>query len=243
MGDALYVASSGAMARLRQLEAVANNLANADTVGFRRDRALFAALLGPELRRAGEAAADPARVFAAVDGMGFDRASGSIERTGAPLDAAIEGPGFFEVQTPAGPRYTRAGSFAVNADGEISTPDGLAVMGEGGPIAAGSRPVKIRASGEVVNDRGDVVGRLKVVTFPEDAPLQREGASRFAANGAEPQPLPEPRLVEQSLERSNVQPVSEMASLVLLQRSFDAAMRAVANDDESTRRLIQEIMR
>src|SRR5690606_6690299 len=127
MADALWVSLSGARARMRELDVVANNLANADSVGFKAERTAFAAALA----RARSGGGDAARVYATLAPGGADLAPGPVVGTGAPLDVALAGDGFFEVETPAGPRYTRAGAFTVDADGTLVTPAGWPVLGEG----------------------------------------------------------------------------------------------------------------
>ena len=245
MGDSIYVSASGAVSRLRQLEVVANNLANADTTGFKADRAIFhsaleSALLGPE----GEIAGAPGSVFVHPSESVTNHSAGGIQRTGSPLDVAIQGPGFFAVDTPAGVRYTRAGSFAVDGDGNLATPDGHPVLGEGGPISLGDEAGRITSSGEVTNDRGEVLGRLRVVEFsPEDLGiLEKEGSTLFRAPAeAVGLPTDAPELIEGSLEGSNVSPIHEMAVLMLLQRSYEATMQVLQSDDQATESLIREV--
>lgn len=244
MSTDLYLALSGAMTRLRELDVVANNLANAETTGFKRETPIFAVALEASLRdvtreRVGGV---PGRVFAETRATRLDLAPGPIARTSGPLDVAIDGPGFFEVETPAGPRYTRAGSFVVDPQGRLTTPDGFPVLGTGGPIAVGDRPVEIRASGAVVDDREDEVGRLRVVRFDAPENLVKEGSGLFrAGEDLAPLPVENPELIERSLERSNVRPVEELASLVALQRSFDAAMRVLETGDRVTGQLLREV--
>ncbi|MDJ0866938.1 MAG: flagellar hook-basal body protein [Myxococcota bacterium] len=243
MSSDLYVSLAGALARLRELDVVANNLANVDTPGFKRDRISFEAALETtieDLEPSVEGA--PGRVFTAFGPAGVDFRAGAVARTGAPLDAAIDGPGFFEVDTPSGPRFTRAGSFSVNGAGQLATADGHAVRGDAGPIAVGDRSVTIASSGEVLDEQQRALGRLQIVDFDEPALLEKEGANLFRAPAAlVPEAVPGARLIPNSVERSNVQAVEELAHLVTLQRAFDIAVRAMQSDDEATQRLIQEI--
>ena len=244
MGSDLYLAASGAAARLRDLDVVANNLANADTTGFKRDSAVFEASLAAALRDPqGHPLPGPdATAFVDASLVATDFSRGPVSTTGAPLDVAIQGPGFFEVDTPDGPRYTRAGSFAVNAARQLSTPDGNPVLGEGGPIGLGSRSVEIRATGEVVDDQGSVVGRLQVVDFDPVDGLEKVGNSLYRApDGVFPAPRPDAVLLPRSLERSNVVPVKELTTLLLLQRAYDMNMQVIATDDQMTQQLLQEV--
>lgn len=244
MPSNLYVSAAGAMARLTQLDLVANNIANAGTTGYKRDGAYFESVLQASLSdQEGEPIPGaPGLEFVRSNGIASDFESGSIERTGAPLDVAILGSGFLEVQTEQGLRYTRAGSLMVNAAGTLTTRDGKAVMGEGGPIQVSGTGVHIAPSGEVQNEAGNVLGRLKVVEFENRLALKKEGHQRFEAQeGAGPVTAAAPRLAGQSLEGSNVNPVNELSALVVLQRAFDANLKTMQADDEATNRLIREI--
>ncbi len=235
-----YVGVSGAMARLQELDAIANNLANVDTTGFKRDRVAFTAALHSVLSET--ESPDPGRIFTLGEPAGVDLTAGTVSRTDAPLHAAISGPGFFEIDTPLGPRYTRAGSFSVNGDGLLASQDGHPVLGTSGPISIDERPASILASGEVTDSSGAVLGRLRVTLFEQPELLEKEGANRFRApDGAASEAIPEPQLLERSLERSNVRPVEELANLVIVQRAFDLAVRTMQSDDEATERLIREI--
>jgi flagellar basal-body rod protein FlgF len=240
----LYVSASAALARLRQLDVVANNLANVDTAGFKRDFATFESVLESSVQDLSGRATPGAtgRVFVDTSGVGTDFARGAVQQTGGALDVAIDGAGFFEVQTPEGPRYTRAGSFEVDASGQLVTTAGHPVQGEGGPIAIGDRPVSFTASGELVDDTGDAVGRLKVVRFDDPSKLTKEGTNLFVATpGTAPLAIDDADFLPGTVEVSNVQPVRELAQMVILQRAFDSAMQVLAADDRATGRLLQEI--
>ena len=244
MSDGLYIAASGALARLHDLEIVSNNLANVDTVGFKRDRPTFEAVLQSSLLGNGAEpiAGATGRSFTSVDGVSTDFGSGPTVSTGGALDVAIRGPGFFEVETPAGTRYTRSGSFQTSGDGMLVTAAGGEVAGEGGPLDSGGRTVGLLASGDLVDDRGASLGRLRVVDFDHPERLLKDGSGLFRApDGVTPVDLEDFDLLPGSLEQSNVEPVRELAALVTLQRSFDAAMRTITSNDQITRQLIEEI--
>ena len=243
MGSDIYVAASGAMARLRDLEVVANNLANADTIGFKRNQALFRTALESALQerdgsRIGGAAG---RAYVGLRSPGPHLSQGPITETGAPLDVAIRGDGFFAVETPAGRRFTRAGSFRVAPDRTLVDREGNALLGGARSLRVGARPVEIRASGEVVDDAGVPRGRLAVFRFEDPGILVKEGLTLFRAEGVEPEPVRDAELVPRSLERSNVKAVDELARLIVLQRAFDASMQSLRRQDESVQRLLQEV--
>lgn len=244
MGSSMWVGLSGAIARLREIDVVSNNLANADTVGFKRERLAFATTLQSAVSDlgVGPAAGAPGRAFTAEAPGGIDPTGGALAQTGEPLDVAIDGKGWFEIQTPEGMRYTRAGAFVVAADGTLTTQAGDPVMGAGGPIATGDGHATVLPSGDVLDRSGAAVGRLRVVEFAPNG-LEPSGSNLFVPrpDAAPPTEVTDVRVAPGALERSNVQPVAELAALVLLQRAFEVSMRSIQSDDESTQRLIEEL--
>lgn len=244
MSDSLYISTSGAVSRLNQLDILAHNLANADTVGFKADQAVFQAVLASALLDAsGQPAAGAAGMsFVETHEIRTHHGQGPISRTERNLDAALQGPGFFVVESPAGVRYTRAGSFIVRPDGLLATPDGYPVLGEGGTISAAERPVHLNAAAEVVDDRGVAIDRLRLETFEVPGLLEKEGGNLFRAPAAAVGlPVEDPRILPGALERSNVSPVRDLAALMILQRAFEASMQVLRADDEATQQLIQEM--
>ncbi len=180
------------------------------------------------------AAANPpdsiARVFGIVSGGVTDFAPGVFRETGRPLDVALDGDGFLAVQTPRGERYTRAGALTVDAAGQLVTQRGELVVGDGGPITIrqGKGNLGIGADGSVSVD-GQSVGKLKVVRFNDArAALTKEGDSLFMATGKE-QPLDAngTRVVQGVLELSNVNAVTEMATMMHNSREFDSLQRSI----------------
>lgn len=245
MGSTVYIAASGAEARLRQLEMVANNLANAHTDGFKADRSTFKTFFeGVLADQEGERMPGAAGgVYVAPSEAGFDDSAGPVRRTGGALDVAIEGRGYFVVETEAGERFSRAGSFKVDPDGQLVTASGSPVLGTDGPIEISGAAARILASGDVV-DAGAVVGTLRVVDFEGDDALSKQGDGLFVAReGRTPEDVERLALLEGTVEASNVQPTAEMANLVILQRAFEASIQAMQRDDQATERLIQEISR
>ena len=245
MSTSLYVSSAGASARIRELEITANNLANSSTEGFRADIATFRAALTASLR-APERGAGPApiHVFAGTAGQATRHGAGGFVRTGAPLDAAIDGEGFFSVQTPEGVAYTRAGHFQVDRTGLLVTEQGHAVLGAGGPISIGAQPARIQPDGQIVDAGGAPLGQLSVVRFEDPGELTKGAENLFRAPAlARRVPADGAGVIPGGVEGSNVNPMSELAQLVSLQRAFDASMQALEADDSASRRLIQEVAR
>ena len=170
------------------------------------------------------------RVFGVLSGGVTDYSGGSFRETGRPLDVALDGQGFLAVQTPRGERYTRAGVFTLDAAGQLVTQQGDLVVGASGPITVprGKSEITIGADGSVSAD-GQAIGKLKVVRFdnPRTA-LTKEGDSLFTATGKEkPQNAFGTRVVQGVLEMSNVNVVTEMATMMHNSREFDSLQRSI----------------
>ena len=244
MGQDGYISASGASAQMRDLDVVSNNLANAGTPGFKRSQSIFRAVLEGALRdgAGNRAPGATGSAFVSTDGVGTDFARGSSERTGSPLHAVIDGAGFFEVETQAGPRYTRAGNFIVNREGLLAAPSGFPILGQGGPINVPDGDARIEADGSLTDSLGNVLGVLKVVDFANLQDLSRDGQGLFRLEeGAETRDVETARFIPGSVEGSNVEPSRELANMVILQRAFETNMRAMQVDDETTQRLIEGI--
>ncbi len=171
-----------------------------------------------------------ARVFGILSGGATDFSPGVLRETGRPLDVALDGEGFLVVQTPRGERYTRAGALTVDASGQLVTQRGELVVGERGPITIrqGKGDLGIGADGSVSVD-GQPVGKLKVVRFTDTrAALTKEGDSLFMTTGKEqPQAANSTRVVQGVLELSNVNAVTEMATMMQNSREFDSLQRSI----------------
>jgi flagellar basal-body rod protein FlgG len=244
MGSESYIAASGASAQLRDLDVVANNLANVGTPGFKRAESIFRSVLESTLRTEAGAPVPGGRgsAFVSTDAVGSDFRRGSAQHTGAALHAMIDGPGFFEIKTPNGMRYTRAGNFIVNREGDLSTPGGHPVQGEGGPIQVLDGASRIDQTGAVIDSTGNVVGRLKVTDFDDLQALVREGESVFSApEEAGLRVSDTNHFIPGSIEGSNVESSRELATMVMLQRAFETNVRAMQADDQTTQRLIEGI--
>ncbi len=242
MSAALFLSGVGARARMAQLEMVSNNLANADTPGYKADEPLFAAVLSMAVEGQQGRRDEGALQFVSTPETRVRHETGPIAHTGRTLDVALQGPGFFLVQTPEGLRYTRSGAFSVNADGMLAGPGGHPLLGTSGPIAVGAGGVRVERDGSVVSDSGARLGKLQVEEFLEPEKLKKQGESLFEAPlDSVGLPVDEPRLEVGSLEQANVQPVHELAKLLILQRAFDASMQALATEDRMSGRLIEEM--
>lgn len=242
MGNNGYIAASGASVQQRELDVIANNLANVGTPGFKRSESIFRSALESSLRNpeGRSQPGAPASSFVATAGVGTDFGNGPAMRTGSGLHAAIEGPGFFEVETPAGLRYTRGGNFVINREGQLAMPSGEPVMGDGGPITIPGGHAEIQPNGVLEDAEGNVLGRLPLHDFERLASLEREGLGFYrAGEGSGQRLVEEPRLIPGSVEGSNVEAARELATLVMIQRAFETNLRAMQVDDESTQQLIE----
>jgi flagellar basal-body rod protein FlgF len=219
VSSGIYVATAGAVAQSTALDATANNIANASTAGFRGDRVTF--------REALAAARSPDITLVGTGTARVDGQAGAITHTGNPLDLALEGDGYFAVETPAGVRYTRAGNFQLDASRRLVTADGLPVRGAGGApitIPEEAPAVHVTADGQVYAGDSEL-GALELVRFAAGQ-LRREGGSLFAATGA-PQAGDPPQVRAGMLEASNVNVVRGVVDLVKVSRTYESLMRVI----------------
>jgi len=162
-----------------------------------------------------------------------DMRPGPVKPTGRDTDIALMGPGFFVVQTPDGDRYTRAGSFSVNDQKQLITPEGYPVMGDNGPIVLGRESFAVGNDGTISVD-GKAQGRLRIVDFEDTSVLQHEGANRLLApDDLEPVPVPAGQIaVAQShVESSNVNAVQTLVAMITAQRAFEVQTKVLTTED------------
>lgn len=225
MENLALVGLSRQVALSRELDVVANNIANLNTPGYKADSSLFTEFLPPNARTTQTSGKVS---FVQDAGVWRDLSQGGFDRTGNPLDLAIDGEGFFVVQTPRGERYTRNGSLQISATGQLVTNDGDPVLGDAGPIKfqRTDRQVEISRDGLVTVREGSsntnsTRGRLRLVTFESARQLQKEGGSLLSAiDDAAPQNTKAAGLVQGSLEKSNVRGVIEMSRMIEITRSY-----------------------
>lgn len=233
MNNTSYVALSKQAGLAKELTSVANNIANADTAGYRREGFLFS-----EYVRALEPQ-DRSISQANVGGRFFDSTAGAIVETGSPFDVAIESEGYFLVETPRGERLTRAGSFMLDNEGQLITPDGYRVLGDGGsPIAvpAEASSITIAPDGTIAAD-GAPVGKLGLVTVAPTA-LAREGNNLLLATEETTQ-IESPRMRQGFVEQSNVNPVMEISRLIEVQRAYELGQQLMKDEDERISKTVE----
>jgi flagellar basal-body rod protein FlgF len=228
MDSGLYSSYSGVRALADMLEVLSNNLANVNTTGFKGDESFFR-IYNRTLAESSVAPLDKAiNDSSVVEGSMTDFRSGPMLTTGRDLDVALEGPGFFTVEAPAGVRYTRNGNFQVNAKGQLVTSEGLAVQGSKGTVVLPAGKVSISQDGEIqVN--GNRVDKLKVVDFPDKQVLEKMGDSLFAKIDANSKEQEVTGLIvrQGSLEQSNVNPIRQMTTMIMIMRQFESLQKAI----------------
>ncbi len=283
----IFTAASGMIAQQHRLDAIANNLANADTVGYKRDVSVHKAF--PELllrrldddgviqvpfRRQPIGSVDKAPVVGRL-GTGVEQnevftifEQGAVQETSNPFDVALEGQGFFVVETPGGPRLTRSGGFTLGPEGFLVTQQGYPVLGDD------NQPIEVKLNNFVIDDEGRVfsnerflddperlvqmlenrwedtiqVGRLRLVATDEARYLRKVGENLYNTTEESGEAFDllgdeRPVVLQGFLETANVNPVVEMTQMIEVNRAYEANQRVVQSHDQSTARLIAEVLR
>lgn len=224
MDSGLYAAYTGLLARTQALDTAANNLANAGTNGFRAQRDVFREVLAGGLGGQTSQVGDSVNGFGVLGGSRVDLGQGPTVATANPLDLALDGSGFFAIQTKQGVRYTRDGSFTRSPEGVMQTAAGESVMDQSGqPITLPSGAVEVSGDG-TVSVSGGVVAKVGVFKFPA-GDLTAEGANRFLATGT---PTPGDATVKQgALEGANQDAIHGTMQLILVQRQAEMLQKAL----------------
>lgn len=246
MENPSYLALSHQSALRRQMETVANNLANTNTTGFRGERLLFAQYLTPKAGNPG-IGGDGAQKLAFVEGIGTyrDTRPGQAIKTDAPLDMMINGNAYFVVETPVGPRYTRDGNFRLDSTGRIVNTEGFALLDRNNrPIAVNPNEpsIEITKQGDVINGANNI-GRVNLVSFVDDQALTRLGGGLYAST-QDPVPADARAEIHQGiLEGSNVVSVTELTQMLDITRRYESAQRIIDSEHDRARRAIDRLAR
>lgn len=249
MDQGVYVAVSGAKIQELRLEVAANNLANANTSGYKADRVTSRSFLF-ELERAGQSQRPPARtvprnmgdgVYSKTLDVGIDHQQGQHTFTGNPYSVALDGPGYVAVDTPGGVRYTRAGQFARDSEGALVTPEGHQVRGRG-LDRLGEDTFSIDSRGNVLVD-GNRTGSIEIVEFSDQRVLRKEGHNLFVdtSRGSACRDAEETVVKQGYTEASNIDVVREMVNLIEINRTYETYQKMITSIDESTGKLINEV--
>lgn len=237
MENSVYIAMSRQASLERQLDITANNLANVNTPSYKAERLVFREFLMETQRSA------PGLSY--VQDLGQYRVmdEGPIRQTGNPLDVAISGDGFFAVETELGERYTRHGRFQMDAEGTLVTGTGEPVLGEAGPIVIPPGESDLSISGDgVISGRNGELGQLRVVRFENPEELRR-GANGMFTSQEEPVDVADPRVIQGSLEDSNVEAVVELTNMMQISRTHARVKKFLDQEDRRMRDMIDKLTR
>jgi len=238
----IYHAAAGMLPRMNQQETVGNNLANVNTTGFKSDKRYFRTALDNMLLQGGPEGS-PLQLTEEQFPIITDFSQGSLSETRNPLDLAINGDGFFAIETGESVSYTRNGNFAINVDNELVNSRGFRVLGESGPLRITGKQVLIRENGEIIAD-GQVVGAVKIVDFEKPYDLRRNGYGYFVpVEGGEGQPAEKLNIKQGFLENSNVDAISEMIQMIELNRNYESCQKAIQAQDETLRLAVNDLAR
>jgi len=240
MDNTLLIGLSQQIAAYRSMDVIANNLANISTPAFKREVVKFEEFVQQVQPSEGPTGAQTVS-FVKDTGVVRDLGEGRMETTGAPFDLAINGKGYFAVQTAAGERYSRNGHLALNADGELVTDTGDPILGDGGPmtITVDDGDIHIAADGTVSGKQGQI-GKLRVVDFANERSLQKEGASLYATDQS-PTTASNAKIVQGMLESSNVEPVIEISHMIEVMRAYQATATLTQSQDDLKRQAIDKL--
>mgnify|MGYP001043455679 FL=1 len=240
MFSGVYHAAAGMRVREHLLDLTANNLANGAASGYRRDIPCFEITVPSRVQTAG---AQPASLpYELVARTAVDLSPGPIRQTDNPLDLALDGPGFFAVQTPNGILYTRAGCFTRNANGQLVTQDGYPVLTDRGPVAIAGTSVRVDENGNITVD-GTAVGKLLIAVFRPTAQFTKVGAGLLSASEQPDTNQNAPRVLQGFLEESNTNVINEMVNLIRAQRAYEAGHKVIQAFDDVLQRASSDIGR
>jgi len=235
MENSVYIGLSQQTAMRRQLDVIANNLANINTTAFKGEKMLFREyLVKPQ----------GGKPLSFVEDYGAlrDTSEGKLETTNNPYDVAIEGPGYLTVNTPAGQRYTRNGHLRIDSTGQLISADGYPVLDKRSqPITinpTGGQPT-IALDGTISNKTG-TVAQLNLVQFNDEQSLQQTGSGLYNTDQA-PVPTTKTTVQQGMIESSNVEPITEMTKMIELQRNYEATQNLIQADDDRQTKSIQSL--
>ncbi len=241
MESSIIVALSRQAGLRRQLDVIANNMANMNTTGFKGQNLMFVDLLVKN--RSADRPLESKVAYTRDIATWRDYSEGPLKDTGNPLDVAVRGDGYFVIDTPDGERYTRNGRFMLNDQGQLVNERGDAVMSEGGQpftINPEDQQIAIARDGTVSTAAGDL-GRLRVVRFDNQQGL-RETFSGLYTSTEDPQPVDAPDVVQGMLEGSNVEAVVELTRMIDVNRQHSGVSKFIDSEDERIRRMVRELL-
>ncbi|HUU30062.1 MAG TPA: flagellar basal-body rod protein FlgF [archaeon] len=256
----LYTSAAGMLPLSFRQDLVTNNLSNANTAGYKQDRAFIHDLVTADLylNEHGVASSGqpprsinvyPPAYTASVGNSSLvvveqtDFTQGEMDITGNDFNIAIDGDGFFTIQTPQGIRYTRNGYFSIGQDGDLVTAEGYTVLGAGGPINVQGGKLTVQGNGDIyVNN--EPRGTLRIDDFPKPYKMTKIGDNLFTAEGGGAGKTSENFKVRQGmLEKANAHPVDQLVKMIEIQRMFELGQRAIRMQDETLQQVITQVGR
>lgn len=227
------------LAAYQSMDAIANNLANISTAGFKSEAPQFQEYMEQVQAPEGQTGTQTVSLVQQT-GSVRDLSEGHIDMTGAPFDLALRGQGYFVIQTANGPRYTRNGHFELDASGRIVSDSGDPVQGAGGDItiSATDGDITIASDGTVSGANGQI-GQINIVDFPDDRALVKEGDSLYSTSQSSQSS--DATIVQGAIESSNVQPVVEMSNMIEVMRSYQASLNLSQSQSDLVRQAIDKL--
>jgi flagellar basal-body rod protein FlgF len=248
MENALLIGLSRQSILERQLDVVANNIANVNTTGYKNDSSLFEEFLTSGAHEDNFVGSDRRVSFVQDRGTFRDFSQGALEQTKNPLDLAIDGSAFLVVQTPAGERYTRDGGLQLNNQGQLVTVAGNPVLGAGGPIVfqPTDHDVNVTADGTITVVEGNgtadsIRGKLRLVSFTDAQKMLKEGLNFYTAGEGSPQPDTKSVVRQGFIEKSNVNAVAEMSRMIEVTRAYSQIATLLQQQSDLHKTAIQQL--
>lgn len=240
MFKGFYMAASGMLTQSRVLNTISNNMSNVSTPGYKEDTLATTTFGDVLINRTGNkdksvyTPLSSSSMIKTADKLVTNYSEGSQDFTERNLDFAVEGNGFFQIQTADGQtRYTRNGSFNIDRDGYLCLQHIGRVMGENGPIQLGTDKINVSADGNITNsETGQALGKIRLVNFADYSQLQKVGEGMFQTANAVTPGVANGKIKQGTLERSNVQSMDEMMAMLSSQRAFQSASQIVKAYDQ-----------
>jgi flagellar basal-body rod protein FlgF len=234
------ISLSREMALQRQMNVVANNLANINTTGFKAENLLFEEYKMPVASDRDFPSGNQQMSYTQDWATVHDLQPGPVMQTGNPLDVALQGPGFLSVQTPNGVRYTKDGSLEIDASGQLVDLNGYPVLGQGGPIQfdPSETDITIGEDGSISSSAGSK-GKLAIAEFADPSALTRDGQNLWS--GAAPVAPTQTRMIQGAIEKSNVSGVREMTQMIQVQRAYETLAQLMQSQSDLRNTAVQQL--
>lgn len=237
----IYNTASSMVPRMRKQEVIANNMANAETVGYKKD-SLFLRVFKKE-QEVSLKGMQPSWEVRMIDKLYTDYSGGSLEATGRELDLALQSGGFFTVLTPNGEAYTRNGAFSLGPDGSLVNSDGYPVLADGGPVILTGNKLSFGNDGQITVD-DQAIGKLRIVDFEDPDAVRKVSGTLYALNeGATPITPPSVNVRQGYLEKSNVDILREMVEMIDTYRMFETGQKMIQIQDDTLGKAVSELPR